>query len=52
MTDDAMQRVAEEYRRLTPASRRHWEQSTEFITAGWPSVPGTTSTSPRPTPPG
>ena len=38
MTDDAIKQVAEEYRRQTPASRRHWEQASEFITGGYSSV--------------
>ena len=38
MTDDAIKQVAEEYRRQTPASRRHWEQPSEFITGGYSSV--------------
>ncbi|MEE9285293.1 MAG: aminotransferase class III-fold pyridoxal phosphate-dependent enzyme [Dehalococcoidia bacterium] len=38
MKEEAIQRVAEEYRRLTSASRRHWEQTSEFITGGYSSV--------------
>ncbi len=46
MNADAARKVIEEYQRLTPASRRHWEQTSRYITGGYTS---TGAMSPYPT---
>ena len=43
MTDDAIKQVAEEYRRQTPASRRHGGQAREFTPRRHPRGGGTES---------